>query len=56
MYFELTYDGDKVSGVELCPDEQEDPDELSSFSKVLKVRNPVSAFAEQAKLGYNSTP
>ncbi len=51
MRFDYIYDGDELSWSQLQPEENEDPDELYRYSRVLLVENPALFFTEKAKKG-----
>ena len=51
MRFDYTFDGDVLSWSQLQPEENEDPDELYRYSRVLLVENPALLFTEKAKKG-----
>ena len=51
MHFSFMYDKSEVSGVVICPDANEDANELNNYSKLLKIKNPALLFTEQTKAG-----
>ncbi len=52
MYFDFMFDDNaELDNLIIRPDENEDPDVLNYYSKILNIRNPAIRFAELAKMG-----